>query len=125
MKQIALRGRRLLRKVLTALSLGAVAITFQACYGPPPYNVSLNGTVKSDDAQEPIPGICVSVTVNYNHDEYDLTDRDGRYRLFVRDQEYTVLFEDIDGAENGEFHNKEVTWNPDDGPLNVFLERKE
>jgi hypothetical protein len=104
--------------MLTWLSLGAVALTFQACYGVP--QVSLNGTVKSADTKEPIPGIQVSVYEN----DYSVTNGNGKYQLFVEDWEQTVLFKDIDGPENGEFQDKVVTWRPRSGPLNVELERK-
>jgi hypothetical protein len=36
-----------------------------------------------------------------------------------------VMFRDVDGAENGEFHDKIVTWRSNDGPLNVKLDRKQ
>ena len=114
MKQIAFRGRLLLRKILTGLSLGAVALTFQACYGPP--QVSLNGTIKSDEG--PIGNIQVSIH-EYN---YGSTDGNGKYRLFVDNNVQTVRFKDV---ENGEFQDKEVTWHPGDGPLNVVLHRKQ
>jgi hypothetical protein len=122
MKQIAFKGRLLLRKILTALSLGAVALTFQACYGMPPPDVSITGTVKSADRHEPIPGIKVS-----GYDEYNstLTNRFGNYRLSVGEFQQTVLFKDIDGPENGWFEDKVVEWRPNSGPLNVVLVRKE
>jgi hypothetical protein len=119
MKQVASKGRILLRKILTGLSLGAVAVTFQACYGMPPSDVSLSGKVKSTDTEEPILGIRVS-----SSNDRDLTDSSGNYRLLVKDRIQTVLFEDIDGALNGEFHDKEVRWDPSDGPLNVSLDPK-
>jgi putative lipoprotein (rSAM/lipoprotein system) len=126
MKQITFKGRLLLRKILTVLSFGAVATlwscdygTMYAMYGTPPVDrVVLEGTVKSADAEEPIPGISVSISNNKS-----LTGTDGKYRFLVDDRTYTVLFEDIDGPENGDFQGTEVIWMSGDGPLNVTLER--
>jgi hypothetical protein len=121
-QKIAFNGRLLLRKILTGLSLGAVAITFQACYGMPMDEVSLKGTVKDTNGGA-IGGIQVSA-----YDEYDktLTDSNGKYQLLVGDWEQTVLFQDIDGPDNGgEFKDLEVKWKPEDGPLDVVMELKE
>jgi hypothetical protein len=120
MKPIAFNGRLLLRKILTGLSLGAVAVTFQACYGMP--QVTLNGTVKSADTQEPIPGIQVSIYDGYNC----LTDSNGVFEIYTDEYGQTIQFKDIDGAENGEFHNKNVvTDKKDKGSINVLMDRKE
>ncbi|MDR0315729.1 MAG: hypothetical protein LBH97_02385, partial [Treponema sp.] len=96
MKQIAFNGRILLRKIFTGLSLGAVAITFQACYGSP--EVALNGTVRSADDEKPIPGISVSA---YDENDYVLTGSRGQYHMLVMDWEQTIYFKDIDGEKNG------------------------
>jgi hypothetical protein len=119
MKQVSSKGRILLRKIFTGLSLGAVAVTFQACYGPPPSEVPSRGIVKSAHTEYPIMGIRVS-----SSGDRDFTDSNGNYRLLVADQIQTVLFEDIDGPLNGEFQDKEVRWDPSDGPLNVSLDPK-
>jgi hypothetical protein len=105
--------------MLTGLSLGAVAVTFQACYGPMTADIPLNGTVKSSDTENPIPGIEVS-----GSRDIDLTDSNGNYRLLVADQIQTIWFKDIDGPNNGEYQDKEVSWNPSDGPLHVSLDPK-
>jgi hypothetical protein len=120
MKQVATKGRRLLRKILTVLSLGAVAVTFQACYGMPVEDepsTYLRGTVKSSATEAAIRGIRVSSSGNSIH-----TNDEGRYRISVYDWDQIVLFEDIDGPENGAFENKEITWNPSNGDLHVFLD---
>ena len=113
MKKAGSWGRLFLRKILTGLSLGAVALTFQACYGLP--QVSLAGKVTSGG--EPVPDIHVSVN-EYN---YTLTGSDGKYQLFVDNYTQTVQFIDV---EKDEFHSKTVTWNPGDGLLDVVLDRK-
>ena len=120
MKQITFRGRLLLRRLLTALSIGAVAVTFQACYGIP--QVTIKGIVKSADTQEPIPGIQVSNDDDY----YSFTDSNGYFNVYIYEYGQTVRFKDIDGIENGEFHDKEFVTDKEDGNfINVFLDRKE
>jgi hypothetical protein len=120
MKQVAAKGRLLLRKILTALSLGAVAFIFQACYGPP--RVMVTGTVKSADTNEPVSGISVSL------DEYSsgITDSNGKYRVLVADYGQTIIsFRDINGTENGDFQDKNVQWDVKKNvPLNILLDRK-
>jgi hypothetical protein len=129
MKQTGFNGRLLWRKILTGLSLGAVAITFQACYGPPPAPLTLSGTVKSADTKEPISGIGISYDNEYYNslpedDRYlAFSDSDGSFLLYVGGWDFTLLFKDIDGEENGEFLEKTVEWNYKNGRLNIELER--
>jgi putative lipoprotein (rSAM/lipoprotein system) len=127
MKQITSKGRLLLRRFLTALSIGAVAITFQACYGVP--MVTVTGTVKARDTNEPIPGIQILIDENEYH---EMSDSEGNFELFIErwtsDKKYNkkIIFKDIDGPENGEFQDKEMTVDTkvDLNLHEVFLERK-
>jgi hypothetical protein len=127
MKRIALKGRTLLRKLFTGLSLGAVSLVFQACYGPAGIDPSDNqecitGTVKASDTAKPITGIKVSLA-NAPEGRYDITDNEGAYWLYVPEgTAYTVLFEDIDGEMNGCFQKKEVAWTPAIKKLDVLLD---
>ena len=136
MKKAAFKGRLLIRKILTGLSLGAVTFIFQACYGPPPPDWDdgwdeIYGTVKTEE-EEPIPGIQVSI-VDSPSGLLTTTNDYGKYRLEVNSntrmsiarERYEVLFEDIDGPENGEFEDMKVTWRSGDGPLHVILKLKE
>jgi hypothetical protein len=119
MKQIASQGRMLLRKILTALSLGAVAITFQACYGTPGFEVS--GEVLSSDTSERIPGIQVSVDDHF----YVFSSSDGRFLLYVDELGQTIRFKDVDGPENGgEFKDKTVQSSKKNDFLTVYMDRK-
>jgi hypothetical protein len=129
MKQIAFKGRLLLRRLLTALSIGAVAVTFQACYGVP--YVIVTGTVKAADTEEPIPEIRISI--DKLDDYYETSDSEGNFELFIqswasnKDYNKKILFEDIDGLENGgEFQYKEISVNTkvDLNLPPVFLDRK-
>jgi putative lipoprotein (rSAM/lipoprotein system) len=128
MKQITFKGRLLLRKLLTALSIGAVAVTFQACYGVP--HVTVTGTVKAADTEEPIPGIQISI--DKFDDYYETSDDEGNFELFIqswtnnKDYNKKIIFKDIDGPENGEYQDKEITVNTkvDQNLPVVFLDRK-
>jgi hypothetical protein len=118
MKQIAFRGRLFLQKILIALSIGAVAFTFQACHEET--QVLVIGTVKSADTKMPIPGIKVS-TYNY----YCFTDSNGDFDLYIIDYGQIIVFEDIDGIEYGEFNEKEfATDKKDVTPIYVLMDRK-
>jgi putative lipoprotein (rSAM/lipoprotein system) len=99
--------RRILRKIYTGLGLTTVALVFQACYGPPQaigLDALIRGTVKSKATNEPIKGIKVSVKDVY---QYEATNKAGEFQLYVPwERSYTVLFEDIDGEENGVYSSK-------------------
>ena len=120
MKQIAVKGRLLLRKIFTALSFGAVATLWSCAYGVTVIDVE--ATVKAADTKEPIPGIRISIDGNY----HGISDENGRFEYGADyDKKVTLLFEDIDGPENGEFHDKEITVSTDDDiHLTIFLDRK-
>jgi hypothetical protein len=111
MKQIALKGHLLLRKILTALTIGTVVVTFQACFEVPMVNV--RGTIKAIDTKEPIPGILVSIDKFV--DAVVISDSYGQFEISVEswdsDRYYDkkILFKDIDGPENGEFKDMEIT----------------
>ena len=120
MKQISLKWRLILRKILTVFSLGAVSFVFHACYGIP--MTSISGTVRNSDTDEPIPGIQVSIKDNEYYKKV-LTNSNGGFLLTVHPS-VVVLFEDIDGPENGEFEDKEIEWHKGDGHLDVKLDPK-
>jgi hypothetical protein len=129
-QKIALKGRLLLRKILTGLSLGAVSLVFQACYGDPGFDPdydwdTIEGTVKSAADAEPIKGIHVSV-IDTPEAGVTRTVESGNYRISVpKDGSYTVLFVDTDGPDNGgDFQSKTIPWSGDN-PLDVELERKQ
>jgi putative lipoprotein (rSAM/lipoprotein system) len=130
MKQITSQGRMLLRKILTGLSLGAVAVTFQACYGTPIAYVT--GTVKAADTKEPISGIQISS----DKSKYKgVTDENGWFGYSYdysfsfgssnNKNKATLLFKDIDGSENGEFLDKRISVTSSDEDITVLLARKE
>jgi hypothetical protein len=93
--------RRVLRAIYRCLGVTAVSLVFQACYGMPPDTgeVSIYGSVKSKKTDEFIPGIKVSAADN---DYYNFTDSNGAFNmLLLRQDSYAVIFEDVDGPQNG------------------------
>ena len=129
MKQIGSRGRLFLRRIFSWLSVGAISFVSQsqACtpllapmYGVPSVNVS--GTVKASDTNEPIKGIQVSEKEGFKN--YVLTGNGGEFELKISLFNHVLLFEDIDGPANGEFKDKEIEWQPEDGHLDVKLDPK-
>jgi putative lipoprotein (rSAM/lipoprotein system) len=129
MKTVTFRGRLLLRKILTGLSLGAVTFIFQACYGTP--IVYVTGTVKAADTEEPISGIQISS----NKSKYKgVTDENGWFGYSYdysfsfgssdNNNKATLLFRDIDGSENGEFQDKRISVTSSDEDITVLLDRK-
>lgn len=122
--------RKILRKIYTGLGLTTVALVFQACYGTPPAcngtsgnDVLLRGTVKSKTTDAPIEGIKVSVK---DMEQYELTNGAGKFQLYVqREDSYTILLEDIDGAENGSYSSKEISADTSETPIDILLDEAE
>ena len=102
MIKLSEKSRRVLRAIYRGLGVTAVSFVFQACYGVPldeGDEVFIYGSVKSQKTNAPIPGIKVSVADN---DYYYFTDSSGAYSIFLpRQAGYTVIFEDVDGPQNG------------------------
>ena len=117
----------MLRAVYRGLGAGAAALTLNACdlsfvtteipamYGPGPdrpyetEELYLRGYVKSKKTNERITGISIwikGVTSYYNESTY----MDGRFSFYLPKMDnYTIIFTDIDGDENGKF--KQLTLN--------------
>ena len=84
----------------------------------------IEGQVKAKISGLPINGIKVSVTDNV---QYGYTDGEGKFSFYTeRNDNVTVLFEDIDLAQNGTFVNKDtVLTNVGEKVfLNIKLEEK-
>jgi len=112
MKTIIDRGRRTLKNIFRAISVTAVSLILQACFGilqptpitceygvPIPDETSISGKVVSTATQKPIFGIMVSVegtgiSARTNEDGYFYL------RATIRDS-YTIKLEDVDGPYNG------------------------
>ena len=108
MKKLSEKGRKVLRMVYRCLGVTAVSFIFQACYGMPTNepgddDIMLRGTVLNKKTYKPIPGISVWVKdINRG-----LTGYDGTFTIRVPIQDiqdnYTFVFSDIDGPDNGSF----------------------
>ena len=127
MPKLSEKGRKVLRTIYRCLGVTAVSFIFQACYGGPMDlgdDVGIRGTVQSKKTNAAIPGISVwvkGVTETYT----GLTDRNGYFAIYVPIQDnYTVVFTDIDGKENGLFqqYTINVTAVQRENPLSVHLE---
>jgi len=130
MIKLSEKSRRLCRKVLRAIysGLGATAVSsflFPACnwlpapeygtppmYGPPPpyqkEHLVIRGQVKSQKTGAPISGIGIwikDITSSYAN----LTDTGGNFYIYAPKQDnYTVVFTDIDGENGGLFKTHTV-----------------
>ena len=119
--------RKWIRKILGGFSLTSALFIFQACYGTPQdfgIDLLIEGQVKAKISGLPINGIKVSVTDNV---QYGYTDGEGKFSFYTeRNDNVTVLFEDIDLAQNGTFVNKDtVLTNVGEKVfLNIKLEEK-
>ena len=127
MIKLSEKGRKALRMVYRGVgSAAAVSFLFSCdisvamygmplpAYGMPPDNVReevvFHGRVLN--ANQPLPGI--SVWINVSPNPYlGTTDSNGRFFFHLpRQDSYTIVFSDIDGAANGQFepHTREMTW---------------
>jgi len=123
MIRLSEKSRRVFRAVYRGLGVTAISLVFQACYGPvqdyyamygmPPdiqyEELYIRGYVKSKKTGEPISGISIwikDITVNYNYSTYDM----GRFSFYLPKQdEYTIVFTDVDGSENSLFKQYTIT----------------
>lgn len=109
--------------VLTFLGIG----TLTSCYGMAPNYARVEGTVTSSEDNAPVRGITVRA-VDSNGVELDQTTtlEGGMYYLNTRSlgSKVKVVFEDLDGEENGSFkrQSKEIGLVDLDTELNVELE---
>jgi len=129
MKKLSEKSRRLcrrvLRKIYSGLGATAVSFLFPACdwilpapeygmpamYGMPPYyseDLLIKGQVKSKKTGEPIPGIGIWIKDITSYSVI-LTGIDGSFYIYVPKQDnYTVVFTDIDGENGGLFNQYTV-----------------
>ena len=133
MKNITDRVRKTLSRVFRVVSVSAVSLILQACFGifppdrivceygmPPPDPDYVRQTpiygkvVSSKDTDKPIFGIKVSLgRTGYWDDKteyWEYTDKDGRFSFYVPvRKEYKLKLEDVDGPYHGGLF-KEQTW---------------
>jgi len=125
------KARRALRRVYGGVVAAMAVVTLGACdisllnpggaygpeppaYGMPPCHIHeatecvfIHGRVVSKTTGEPIPGI--AVWVDDETQGGSVTDSDGGFFLHIQQREnYTLVFTDVDGSENGLFAQKTV-----------------
>ena len=134
MSKLLKKDRKHIRMISRGISAAMVPLMFQSCigygmYGGPPdreRDITIYGTVVSENEKTPIPGIKVSVKDIHS---YTITDEDGYFVIYVPIQDsHKLKFEDIDGIENGSFdmHKMEiVTDNSRTVELYIELTEKE
>ncbi len=109
--------------ILTLLGIG----TLTSCYGMAPNYARLEGTVTSKDGNKAVSGIRVRA-LDSDGLELDSTEtmEGGMYYLNTKalGSKVKVLFEDVDGKENGSFKKqaKDIALVDLDTELNVELE---
>ena len=104
MKKLSEKSRRLLRRIYSVLGAVAIPFLFPACmYGMPSDrgdDVTIRGAVQSKKTGGLIPGICLWIKDIPGYPYF--TDIDGNFNIYVPKQDnYTVVFTDVDGPENG------------------------
>ena len=122
MIKLSEKSRKVIRAIYRGLGVTAVSLIFQACYGPlmpdypvmygmpPDYKEELyvRGQVKSKKTGKPIAGISIwikDVTINYTYSTYD----EGKFSFYLPKQDnYTIIFTDVDGDENGSFKQRTI-----------------
>ena len=145
------KSRRLLRAVYRGLGVTTASLTVMNCgilynygmdaygmpapeYGMPPYyqeDILIQGWVKSKKNGSPIPGIGIwieGITVSHAN----LTDNEGKFYIYAQQKEsYTIIFTDIDGANQGQYKQHSVTLTREEAlalrnePLVIELEADE
>ena len=122
MIRLSEKSRRVLRAVYRGLGVTAISLVFQACYGPLPDNrvmygmppdyreeIVIHGQIKSKKTGGPVRGISIyikDVTIDYTYSTYN----EGKFSFYLPKRDnYTIIFTDVDGDENGSF--KQLTIN--------------
>src|SRR5215471_8458439 len=152
MKKLSEKGRKILRAIYRGLGVTAVTLVFHSCdgssnvssgwgaYGMPPapkYGMPpgyreeypIHGKVISKESGEPIPRIHIKIDDVFGY----FTDDDGEFYIYAPKQDdYKIIFADIDGIENGglfKSYTTTLTWekasNSTESPLIIELEKFE
>ncbi|MDR2542682.1 MAG: carboxypeptidase-like regulatory domain-containing protein [Treponema sp.] len=109
------KSRKILRAVYRGVGVAAVSLTVSACppiffngyamYGPGPdidrEEIHIQGHVKCKKTGNPINGIAIWIK-DYSNYYTQLTSLNGSFYLYLPVMDnYTIIFTDIDGEENG------------------------
>ena len=105
----------ILKKYLSYLLTGSFSVVFAACYGTPIDLQNPKQIKATDDNEQPIEGLKVTLFENRNPIDEKFTDDLGSVEfVFVQKDKYnySAKIEDIDGSENlGQFSQTEINLN--------------
>ncbi len=111
-KSFLLFKSSLFKNILRFMGLCSACFVFEACYGTPmgeyesDMNIDIKGSVKSEQNDENIEGIKVSLSVNGKIIETN-TNSNGEYsfnnNLYNESSTFVLTAEDIDGDINGNY----------------------
>jgi hypothetical protein len=148
MKRLSTKWRLFLRRLLIICSSGF--LTAGACtesldmygmppvmYGTPPVSSAgsvtatavIDGRVLAADTHIAIPGIRVIIA---GSEHQRITGARGYFAFYFHGEQATnaesgtLLFQDVDGAQNGEFYDATVSWDQDTMlPYDIYMQRKD
>lgn len=87
------------------------------------YNLNFHGTVLSEDSLKPIKNINIKLTFIPNDTLTSQTDSLGNYSINKNAQETqdgSLIFTDTDGAQNGSFYQKNITFEVTSTDINTL-----
>jgi FlaG/FlaF family flagellin (archaellin) len=94
---------RIIKKSLAYILTGSFTIILAACYGTP-VEMEYTKTIKTtDDNENPIAGLKVTLSQNGTKIDSATTDNAGFvdfYDVYTDNQDYEVSIQDVDGNEN-------------------------
>ena len=118
--------RQWIKRILGGLSFTAAIFVFEACYGTPQdieMDLLVEGTVKSESTDLPVPGIRVSLQ---DGEQYVLTDVQGAFSFYTwLSNSVKLRCDDVDSTLNGSFEAKETEISPVGDHLVVEIKLKE
>jgi len=116
-----------IKKPLNYILTGSFSIIFAACYGAPVDLENPKLIKATDDTNQPIQGLKVTVYENRLNIDEGFTNQEGSIEFYVAQKDkynYKVNIEDVDGLENGgEFVSKDVNIT-ETGFVEVVLDKK-
>ena len=119
--------KNFIKKPLNYLLTGSFSVVFACCYGTPMDLENPKLIKATDDTNQPIQGLKVTVYENMLYINEGYTDQEGSIEFYIAQKDkyyYKATIEDVDGEENGgEFINKDVNIT-DDSFVEVVLEKK-
>ena len=127
MKKFEQKSRKIIRAILAGLGSLFTMNFLAACPGmygmPERFSTVIQGVIRSKN-NELVEGIRISIN-ELNH--YDHSNYEGKFYIYTSNQEeYDLIFEDIDGEKNGLFkkQNKKITYDQINNTLQIIMENE-